>query len=104
MTTPPTAAPARARNAAAIAVRTTVAAAGGYAVAQAFAAFATVVLPFERADRVTTGTLLSFLLWTGVALHAFAARTAWRATWRTTALGAALALVATAFAAAATRP
>jgi hypothetical protein len=65
-----------------VAARTAAAALAGYAVAHAFAACMAVVLPFARPDRVAAGTLLSFIPWVLVALHAFAARTAWRAWWR----------------------
>lgn len=52
---------------------------GGYAFAHAATAFLTLVLPFARADRVITATLLSFVVWCTVAVLAFTARTAWRA-------------------------
>lgn len=75
-------APQRLRHALDIAARIAAALVAGYAVAHAFAACMAVVLPFARPDRVVAGTLLSFIAWTVVALHAFGARTPWRAWWR----------------------
>ncbi|MFZ5655979.1 MAG: DUF3649 domain-containing protein [Pseudomonadota bacterium] len=96
--------PERLRRAAAVAVRTGLATIGGYWAAHAFAAGATVVLPFARPDRVTAGTLLSFLVWVFVALHAFAARSTWSAVWRTALLAAVPMAVALAFPDAGSRP
>lgn len=73
---------ARLRHALDVALRVAAAALAGYAVAHAFAACMAVVLPFARPDRVAAGTLLAFIPWVLVALHAFAARSAWRAWWR----------------------
>lgn len=72
----------RLRNALDVSARTLAALVAGYACAHAFAACMTVVLPFARPDRVVAGTLLSFIVWTLVALHAFATATPWRAWWR----------------------
>ncbi|MFC0679844.1 DUF3649 domain-containing protein [Lysobacter korlensis] len=73
--------PTRLRHALDVAMRTLAALVAGYACAHTFAAFMTVVLPFARPDRVVAGTLLSFVVWTLVALHAFAAASPWRAWW-----------------------
>lgn len=72
----------RLRHALDVTLRVAAAAIAGYAVAHAFAACMAVLLPFARPDRVAAGTLLSFVPWVLVALHAFATRTAWRAWWR----------------------
>ncbi|MBW3551674.1 MAG: DUF3649 domain-containing protein, partial [Proteobacteria bacterium] len=77
---------------------------GGYFAAHAFAAFMTLVLPFARPDRVVTGTLLAFLVWCVAALHAFAARSAWRAWWVPVAAGIVLLGIALTFPEAGTRP
>lgn len=74
--------PTRLRHALDVTARTLAALVAGYACAHAFAACMAVVLPFARPDRVAAGTLLSFLVWAFVALHAFGARSAWRAWWR----------------------
>jgi hypothetical protein len=52
---------------------------GGYFFAHAATAFLTLVLPFARVDRVIAASLLSFALWTAMAVYVFAARSAWRA-------------------------
>jgi hypothetical protein len=62
-----------------IAVRTLAALALGYFLAHAFAALMAAVLPFARPDRVVAGGLLAFVVWTAAAVHAFAARSPWRA-------------------------
>ena len=64
-----------------IAVRTAAALLAGYALASASTALLSAVLPFDRIERVFTATLLSFAVWTGAALYAFAAKSAWRAVW-----------------------
>jgi hypothetical protein len=71
-------APQRLRHALDVTARAAAALVAGYAVAHAFAACMAVVLPLARPDRVVAGTLLSFIAWTLVALHAFGARSAWR--------------------------
>lgn len=94
----------RMRDAAAVAARTAAAVVAGYASAHAFAACMAVVLPFARPDRVATGTLLSFLVACAVAIHAFAARSAWAAWWRPGLLAALMMAVALAFPDAGMRP
>jgi hypothetical protein len=96
--------PARLRHALDVTVRTLAALVAGYACAHAFAACMAVVLPFARPDRVVAGTLLSFVVWTLVALHAFGARSAWRAWWRPALAFAAMMAVALAFPDAGLRP
>ncbi|MEI2456077.1 hypothetical protein ABU614_22065 [Lysobacter firmicutimachus] len=53
----------------------------GYFFAYASTALLSVALPFPRVDRVVAASLLSFFVWCGVAMYAFAARSAWRACW-----------------------
>lgn len=65
----------------AVVSRVSAALAGGYLVAYASAALLTVVLPFSRINRAVTASLLSFVIWSVVALWAFAARSAWRSWW-----------------------
>lgn len=96
--------PARLRHALDVTARTLAAVVAGYACAHAFAACMAVVLPLARPDRVASGTLASFLVWTVVALHAFAARSAWRAWWRPGLAFAAMMAVAVGFANAGLRP
>lgn len=52
---------------------------GGYALAFGFTAFLTTYLPFARADRVVTASLLCFAVWVAAVIYAFGARSAWRA-------------------------
>jgi hypothetical protein len=85
------------RYRAGIAVRTAAALLAGYALASASTVLLSAVLPFDRIERVFTGTLLSFAVWTCAALYAFAAKTAWRAVWVTTGLAIIMALPALAF-------
>ena len=85
------------RYRAGIAVRTAAALLAGYALASASTVLLSAVLPFDRIERVFTGTLLSFAVWTCAALYAFAAKTAWRAVWVTIALAAAMYLPTLAF-------
>lgn len=94
----------RQRRALDVGARTLAALVAGYACAHAFAACMAVVLPFARPDRVVTGTLLSFLVWTLVALHAFAAGSPWRAWWRPALAYAVMMAVVLAFPDAALRP
>jgi len=61
----------------------------GYFFAYACTALLSVALPWPRVDRVVAASLLSFFVWCGVAMYAFAARSAWRACWAP-ALGTAL--------------
>ncbi|MBB6245490.1 hypothetical protein [Rhodanobacter sp. A1T4] len=65
----------------AVASRIIAALVGGYLVAYASAALLTVVLPMSRINRVVTASLLSFVVWTVVAIGVFAARNAWRCWW-----------------------
>ena len=46
---------------------------GGYAAAAVFAVWLSYVLPMPRADAVATGVLISFALYAGVIVYAFAA-------------------------------
>jgi membrane-bound metal-dependent hydrolase YbcI (DUF457 family) len=75
-----------------IAVRTLAAILAGYALASASTVLLSMVLPFDRAERVFTATLLSFAVWIFAALYAFAAKTAWRAVWVTIGLAIIMAL------------
>ncbi len=65
----------------AVASRVLAALFAGYFVAYGSTAFLTLALPFERANRVVTASLLCFAVWCAAALYAFAARSAWRAWW-----------------------
>lgn len=92
------------RYRAGIAVRTAAALLAGYALASASTVLLSAVLPFDRIERVFTGTLLSFAVWTGAALYAFAAKTAWRAMWVTIGLAIIMALPVLAFPGLSVRP
>ena len=70
------------RHRAGVAARVLAAAVGGYYLAHGMTAFLTLVLPFDRVDRVIAASLLSFAVWCAAAVHAFATRSAWRAWWR----------------------
>ena len=72
----------------AVASRTAAALFGGYLVTYASAALLTVVLPMSRINRAVTASLLSFVVWTAVAVWVFAARSAWRGWWTVLAAGA----------------
>jgi hypothetical protein len=63
---------------------------GGYFVAWGSTAFLILVLPMSRVDRVVTASLLCFGVWCAAVVHAFAARSAWRAWWVLLAIGGAL--------------
>jgi uncharacterized membrane protein YfcA len=65
----------------AVASRILAALLGGYLMAYASAALLTVLLPMSRINRVVTASLLSFVVWTAVAIWVFAARSAWRGWW-----------------------
>ncbi|MCF7220694.1 hypothetical protein [Marilutibacter chinensis] len=65
----------------AVAARVLAAVVGGYYLAHGATAFLTLVLPLARVDRVIAASLLSFAVWCAAAIHAFAARSAWRAWW-----------------------
>ncbi|MEH6415479.1 DUF3649 domain-containing protein [Pseudomonas sp. CGJS7] len=65
----------------AVAVRAFAALVLGYLLAYASTAVLSMVLPFERVDRVVAASLLSFFIWCAAAMYAFAARSAWRACW-----------------------
>lgn len=88
----------------AVAVRAIAAIVIGYLVAYGFTAFAILVLPFARVDRVITASLLCFFVWCGAAMYAFAARSAWRACWVLTLWAAAMYGVSLLFPEAAARP
>ncbi|WP_196778851.1 hypothetical protein [Lysobacter silvisoli] len=104
------AAPARKRKSlpwryrGAVAVRAFAAVVAGYLLAYASTAFLTVVLPFSRSDRVVAASLLCFAVWCYAAMHAFAAKSAWRALWTLLLAAAALYAVAWAFPGYAARP
>lgn len=87
-----------------IAVRCLAALLAGYVLASAGTALLSAVLPFDRIERVFTGTLLSFALWTGAALYAFAVKSAWRALWASALLAALLYLPVLLFPELAVRP
>ena len=77
---------------------------GGYFLAHGTTAFLTLVLPMGKVDRVVFASLLSFAVWCASAIHAFGARSAWRA-WAWPVLGGALLLgVTLAFPEQAARP
>lgn len=88
----------------AVAVRALAASVLGYLVAYGFTAFATVVLPFGRNDRVVSASLLCFFVWCAAAMYAFAARSAWRACWVLALCAGAMYGVALLFPEAAARP
>ncbi len=62
-----------------VALRAVVAVFGGYALAAAATAALALWLPMARSDAVLTGTLLSFLIYTGAVLWAFSTRSVARA-------------------------
>jgi len=78
----------------AVASRTAAALFGGYLVAYASAALLTVVLPMSRINRAVTASLLSFVVWTAVAIWVFAARSAWRGWWTLLVAGAVMLVLA----------
>jgi hypothetical protein len=78
------------RHRLAIASRGCAALFGGYFFAHAATAFLTLVLPFARAERVITASLLSFAVWCAIAVYVFSARSGWRAWWAPVLAGAAL--------------
>ncbi|MFY4729327.1 DUF3649 domain-containing protein [Nitrospira sp. BLG_2] len=55
------------------------AALGGYALAYAFTACLTLLLPLPKTEAILTAAMLSFLLYAGAIIWAFAAATPWRA-------------------------
>lgn len=63
----------------AVASRATAAIGGGYALSALAAMAMALYLPLHRAEAVITGTLASFVFYTGAVIWAFAARTAWSA-------------------------
>lgn len=65
---------------------------GGYAFTYAFTAALARLLPLNKADALITATLLSFAVYTGAVLWAFASRSATRA-WAGLALGIPLAAI-----------
>lgn len=62
-----------------VASRVGAAALGGYALAYASTACLTVLLPLPKTEAVLTAAMLSFLLYAGAIIWAFAAATPWRA-------------------------
>ncbi|TNJ35881.1 DUF3649 domain-containing protein [Arenimonas terrae] len=77
---------------------------GGYFLAHGATAFLTLVLPMGKVDRVVFASLLSFAVWCAAAIHAFGARSAWRAWGWPVLVGAALLGLALAFPEQAARP
>lgn len=73
----------------AVASRTIAAIGGGYALSALATMALALYLPLHRAEAVITGTLASFVFYTGAVMWAFAARDAWRA-WGGLALPSAL--------------
>ncbi|MET0331088.1 MAG: hypothetical protein ABW154_06625 [Dyella sp.] len=65
----------------AVASRVLAACVGGYYVAYGSTALLTVLLPWERINRVMTASLLSFVVWCVAAFWVFAARHSGRAWW-----------------------
>ncbi|HVR48112.1 MAG TPA: DUF3649 domain-containing protein [Pseudorhodoferax sp.] len=63
----------------AVASRAIAAIGGGYALSALAAMAMALYLPLHRAEAVITGTLASFVFYTGAVMWAFAARTAWSA-------------------------
>lgn len=63
----------------AVASRAIAAIGGGYALSALAAVAMALYLPLHRAEAVITGTLASFVLYTGAVMWAFAARSAWGA-------------------------
>lgn len=55
------------------------AALGGYALTYAFTACLTLLLPLPKSEAILTAAMLSFLLYAGAIIGAFAAATSWRA-------------------------
>jgi membrane-bound metal-dependent hydrolase YbcI (DUF457 family) len=92
------------RYRAGIAVRTAASLLAGYALANASTALLSALLPFARIERVFTATLLSFAVWAAAALYAFAAKSAWRALWASSALAVLLYLPVLLFPELAVRP
>lgn len=64
-----------------VAVRILSAVVGGYALAYTATAFLSVYLPLARPDRVSLASLACFIVWVAAILHAFAAKSPWRAVW-----------------------
>ena len=62
-----------------VASRVGAAALGGYALAYAFTACLTVLLPLPKTEAILTAAMLSFLLYAGAIIWAFTASTSWRA-------------------------
>jgi hypothetical protein len=77
---------------------------GGYFVAYASTALLTVILPFDRINRVVTASLLSFVVWCVAAIWVFAARRAWQGWWTQLVAGALMLALAFVFRAAGARP
>ncbi len=72
--------------------------------AGACTAMLTVILPMSRINRVVTASLLSFVVWTVVALWVFAARSAWRGWWPLLVAGSGMLALALSFRDAGMRP
>lgn len=62
-----------------VALRAVAGIGGGYGLSALCAAALALFLPLARAESVITGTLLSFVVYTGAVMWAFAARSALRA-------------------------
>lgn len=78
------------RHCLAVASRVCAALFAGYFFAHATTAFLTLVLPFARAERVITASLLSFAVWCAAAVYVFSVRSGWRAWWAPVFTGAVL--------------
>ena len=77
---------------------------GGYFVAYASTALLTVILPFDRINRVVTASLLSFVVWCGAAIWVFGARRALQGWWTQLLVGALMLGLAFLFRSAGMRP
>lgn len=62
-----------------VASRVGAAALGGYALTYAATACLTLLLPLRKTEAILTAAMLSFLLYAGAIIWAFAAATPWRA-------------------------
>lgn len=78
------------RRPAGVASRVAAAVFAGYFLAHASAAFLTLAMPLDRADRVIFASLLSFAVWAAAAIYVFATPSAWRAWWAPGLAGAVL--------------
>ena len=63
----------------AVASRALAGVAGGYALTSSIIAALALLLPLQRVEATVAATMLSFAIYAGAVVWAFAARTAWRA-------------------------